>query len=155
MLQVIVNSLRACSHSSIAAAASLNCHASAALSCAISRSLSSRWHCNLTRGFAACSKLRPKFTGGKIKTSGGWKERFKLTGRPILICQTRDLSWSQMPLPCWQRHQAIMSPMEVMHNMHLVRSIRHLSTIVFAQPQGERRGGDTKVFLTSGIKANI
>jgi len=48
-----------------------------------------------------------------------------------------------------------MLPAEVMHNMHLVRSITHLSTIAFAQPQGERRGGDTKVFLTSGIKANV
>ena len=34
----------------------------------------------MTRGFAACSKLRPKFTGGKLKQYSGFKERFKLTG---------------------------------------------------------------------------
>ena len=34
----------------------------------------------MTRGFAACSKLRPRFTGGKLKQYSGFKERFKLTG---------------------------------------------------------------------------
>ncbi|CAK0763565.1 hypothetical protein CVIRNUC_003071 [Coccomyxa viridis] len=42
---------------------------------------SSVWrHQVMTRGFAACSKLRPKFTGGKLKQYSGFKERFKLTG---------------------------------------------------------------------------
>ena len=27
----------------------------------------------MTRGFAACSKLRPKFTGGKLKQYSGFK----------------------------------------------------------------------------------
>ena len=34
----------------------------------------------MTRGFAAYSKLRPKFTGGKLKQYSGFKERYKLTG---------------------------------------------------------------------------
>ena len=60
-------------------AAALHPVANAASPCAASGSRSSAGRCDLTRGFAATSKLRPKHRGGKIKTSGGYKERFKLT----------------------------------------------------------------------------
>ena len=41
---------------------------------------------SLSRGFAATSKLRPKHIGGKLKLSGGYKERFKLTASGELQC---------------------------------------------------------------------
>ena len=51
----------------------------------------------MTRGFAACSKLRPKFTGGKLKQYSGFKERFKLTG-------TGDCQAHTPLLTAWQTH---------------------------------------------------
>ena len=49
------------------------------------------------RGFAACSKLRPNFTGGKLKQYSGFKERFKLTG-------TGKPEEHTSPLEVWHRH---------------------------------------------------
>ena len=86
--QVILKSWTLWGHPSILCAAPLHVLSPAASSCTVLGSPSSAGRSDMTRGFAATSKLRPKFVGGKIKTSGGLKERFKLTGTgEILICQ--------------------------------------------------------------------
>ena len=119
----------------------------AAPSCAVRSGLSSPGCCESMRGFAATSKLRPKFRGGKIKTSGGFKERFKLTGTGELhfTVMNDTFQCNRLAIPlrhtpqaaCTHLHALLQSAVHV--SCCTVHWLSHKRFVLFWHAQGDSR----------------